>query len=366
MYQAGELGSAEELLDICRECQTALTFDDLLLEPQFSMIDSRKSVDISTYVTPLRQIRIPIIASNMDTVCGEEMCVAMDKIGGIGFLHRYMSNEEQLEIVRKLDTRCTGPIAVAVGVKGVEAHITNLVEAGVAIIVLDVAHGHHKNVGDLLEYLKKQNYTCKRDNAPVEFIAGNVAIPLAVNYLGELGADGIRVGIGPGSLCTTRVVTGHGVPQLTSVAACSIAASRMNKTILADGGIRNSGDIVKALAAGANAVMCGSLLAGTTETPGKVFVNSYTGELYKPYRGMASYEAQSEFYNNDPKAPEGASYRVPFRGPVSDIIENLAAGIQSGLSYSGCMNIKEFQINASWVRTTLAGNTESKPHLMPA
>lgn len=301
----------------------------------------------------------------MDTVCGYDMCVAMDLVGGIGFLHRYMSNEEQLEIVRKLSHVVIGPIAVAVGIRNVEAHVEALVEAGAAVIVLDVAHGYHQAVADLLTTLKAKNLHCKRDNLPVEFIAGNIAIPQAANYLMAHGADALRVGIGPGSLCTTRIVTGHGVPQLTSVASCALAARRENKTILADGGIRNSGDIVKALAAGANTVMCGSLLAGTLETPGEAFVNPSNGELYKVYRGMASYEAQAEFYNESPDAPEGASYRVPFRGPVDKVITTLVAGIRSGLSYSGCKTVKQFQEEASWVRVTPSGSRESQPHLMP-
>lgn len=350
--------SAEIFLKLCAAKQMALTFDDVLLEPQYSEIESRSTIDLTTNITPLRKLQIPLIAANMDTVCESKMAIAIGKLGGLGVLHRYMNYEKQLGEV-SLIYESGVMIAAAVGVKnGIVQHVKDLAEAGCSLIVIDIAHGHHKLVGDLLVELKALELISLRDNLPVEFIAGNVASPQGIDYLVSKGADCVKVGVGPGGACSTREVTGHGMPQLTAIASTALSASKYNKTIIADGGLKNSGDIVKALAAGANTVMCGYLFAGTLESPGEIM---YDNDIsYKEYRGMASGRAQKQFYGNDPDAPEGINTRIPYKGEVAGIVKQLVAGIRSGFSYSGSNNLEEFRTNASWIQITNAGKNESK------
>lgn len=347
--------AAKTLFSLSKDSNTLLTFQDVLLEPQYSEIESRSTISLETNVTPLRKLRIPIVAANMDTVCESAMAIAIGNIGGLGVIHRYMNYEKQVSEVAKtaleLDRLWAPhayrpPVAAAIGVKnGVIEQFHKLVAAGVDIIVIDVAHGDHKLVVDLIGELKK--FEAKSaDGLPVEFIAGNVATPTGVINLCEAGTDAIKVGVGAGSICSTRTVTGHGIPQLTAIAACALQAAHYNKPIIADGGFKNSGDLVKALAAGANAIMTGYLLAGTDETPGyDIF-----GGNGKTYRGMASKEAQKDFYGNNPDAPEGINAVVATKGPVSSVINQLVAAIRSGLSYSGVNNIAELQQEASFVR----------------
>lgn len=362
-YIPGELEAARVFVRECARQEVAATFDDVLLEPGYSEIESRQAIDLETWISPLRKIRIPFIAANMDSVCESNMATAMTEYGGLGIIHRYMTYERQIEEIKKVLTKALPNIGAAVGVKnGVVDHTKQLVEAGCNFIVIDVAHGYHKLVGDLVKELKALNLVA-RDGLPVEYIAGNVAAPDGAQYLCESGADVIKVGVGPGSLCTTRIVTGHGVPQLTAIAACALVAAKYNRTIIADGGIRTSGDVVKALAGGANTVMCGSLFAGTDQAPGEIFTD-VEGNKFKVYRGMASSEAQREFYGNDPDAPEGTSTTIPYKGSLADVLKQLIAGVKSGLSYSGCKTIAELQELASWVRITNASRIESLPHLM--
>lgn len=366
-YKSNGLDAARILLEDCAKNQVASTFDDVLLEPQFSDIGTRSVIGLLTWVSPLRQINIPFIAANMDSVCESKMAIAMDNEGGLGVIHRYMSYERQIEEVTKVaaNSRCANVplVAAAVGVKnGVVDHVKRLVDAGVGIIVIDVAHGHHKLVGDLVHDLRSEAFVAK-DGLPVEYMAGNVATPDGVEYLCLSGADIIKVGVGPGSLCTTRIVTGHGIPQLLAIASCALMASKYNRPIVADGGIRNSGDVVKALAAGANSVMCGSLFAGTDETPGEFFGDP-NGQRYKMYRGMASTEAQRDFYGNDPDAPEGTTTTVRSKGPLADVLKQLVSGVRSGLSYSGSYNLPEFQEKASWISISPSAMRESLPHLL--
>lgn len=345
--------AAKTLFSLSKDSNTLLTFQDVLLEPQYSEIESRSTISLETNVTPLRRLQIPIIAANMDTICEENMAIAMGKLGGLGVIHRYMDYDTQVKkvatTVLELDRLWAPhayrpPVAVAIGVKnGVIEQFHKLVTAGADIIVIDVAHGDHKLVVDLIGELKKFDAK-SADGLPVEFIAGNVATPTGVINLFEAGADAVKIGVGAGSICSTRTVTGHGIPQLTAVAACALQASHYNKPIIADGGFRNSGDLVKALAAGANTIMTGFLLAGADETPG---YNVYES---KTYRGMASKEAQKEFYGNNPDAPEGVNVTIATKGSVSYIIKQLIAGIRSGLSYSGVNNISELQQEASFVR----------------
>lgn len=355
--------SAKELLDLCKEREIALTFNDVLLDPQYSEIESRKSISLETYVTPLRKLEIPIIAANMDSICEVKMAVAMGTHGGLGVIHRYMEYEEQLKQVKMTGDNIpdTSPVAAAIGVKnGIVEHATKLAENGCDIIVIDVAHGHHKLVGDALMTLKALNLVNVRNKIPVEYIAGNVGDHLGTTYLIDKGADCVKVGIGSGSICTTRLVTGHGVPQLIALVTSALTAFSRGKTIISDGGIRLSGDIVKALAAGANTVMCGSILAGTDETPGEIIGGMGFGDKIKVYRGMASFEAQNDYYGNSPEAPEGVTTTVPYKGSVIKVLENLIGGVKSGLSYSGCNNLNELRDRASWILISPAAWAESQ------
>lgn len=351
----------ERFLALCARSNTALTYDDVLLVPQFSEINSRSSVDISTKLK-YRTMQLPLIAANMDTVCDSVMAIAMSKLGGFGVVHRYMSNQQQLEEISKTSQEVTlcDIVAVAIGVNTSFEHVENLIACGANTVVIDVAHGHYNKVGKKIREIKEVQFLAK-DNLPVEIIAGNIATTEGVRFLYAAGVDTIKLGVGPGFLCTTRSVTGHGVPQLYAVAIAkefTFLSKDLHLPMIADGGIKTSGDIVKALACGASAVMLGNMLAGTTEAPGQEFVNS-DGQLCKVYRGMASREAQQEFHGNYVNAPEGITKIIPYKGSVSVVVKSLGAGIQSGLSYSGANNIKELYEKADWVNISTAGLQES-------
>jgi IMP dehydrogenase len=330
----------------------ALCFDDVLLVPKYSEISSRSEVDISNSLDALDKLKfkLPIISSPMDTVTESEMATAMTNVGGLGIIHRYNSIEEQVE----LSKRVQGVSAAAIGVTGdYQERVSELYKAGVSVFCLDVAHGHHILVKNALKYLKN-NYS------GVHFMAGNVATLEGFEALANWGADSIRVGIGGGSICSTRLVSGHGIPTLQSVLDC--VKTSHDVKIIADGGIKTSGDIVKAIAAGADFVMLGSMLAGTQETPGEVLSNT-NGKKYKIYRGMASASAQKNWRGKS-STPEGVSTTIPYKGSVDIILENIAGGIRSGLSYSGCRSIKEFQALAGFVKQTSAGQVESNTHIL--
>ncbi len=358
-YKASFPKAGKSFYTLCKDKETALTFQDVLLEPQYSEIQSRSEVILETWITPLRTLKIPIIAANMDTICESKMAIAMGQLGGMGVIHRYMDYEKQVKEVAKtalvLHDATSIPIAAAIGVKnGVVEQAIKLVAAGADIIVIDVAHGHHKTVVELLTTLKTLDLTAQDiDRTPVEFIVGNVASYDGVYTLFSNGADTVKVGVGAGSICSTRTVTGHGMPQLLAIAIAALAANSFNRPIIADGGFKNSGDIVKALAVGANTIMTGYLLAGTDETPGR---ESYES---KEYRGMASREAQRDFYGNDPDAPEGVVTRVAIKGSVGATIKNLIAGIKSGLSYSGASNLEELRTKGSFVHISNNAYLES-------
>jgi IMP dehydrogenase len=246
------------------------------------------------------------------------------------------------------------PVMGAIGVMVSDIdRATELVEAGVNILIIDVAHGHHSNVKNMISELRKSLPT------HVDIIAGNISTASAAMDLREWGADGLRVGIGGGSLCTTRIKTGHGIPNITSILDCVVDS---NIPVMADGGIRNSGDIAKALGAGASCVMLGSLLAGTNESPGKI-TETRNGSLFKRYRGSASLETKSS-HGQAQKNIEGESTLIPFKGGVKYIIESLNDGVRSALSYSGCRNIPEFNEKATFVEITNSGMIESKAHLL--
>jgi IMP dehydrogenase len=280
----------------------------------------------------------------------------MSLCGGMGVVHRYNNLEDQVSIIAKTKfTNELASIGAAVGMSGdfVERSLAARA-AGANVICVDVAHGHHSMMERCLKTLRDKM------GDDIHIMAGNVATLEAFNALALWGADSIRVGIGGGSICSTRLVTGHGVPTFQSVMDC--AKSEFDAKIIADGGLKTSGDIVKALAAGADFVMLGSMLAGTDETPGEVMTNN-RGTSYKVYRGMASRSAQDSWRNKS-SSPEGIATTVGYKGPVSDILSDIVGGIRSGFSYSGARNLTELHAKATFVQQTAAGQAESNTHIL--
>jgi IMP dehydrogenase len=337
-------------------CPLYLSFDDVLLIPQYSEIESRSMLKTDNELDKNITLELPIISSPMDTVTEHGMAYAMHKSGGLGIIHRYNSIKEQAGIVghMKDESGGVGAIGAAIGVTGdYQERAHELVKAGANVLCVDVAHGHHSMMRDALKHLKEKH----GDN--VHIMAGNVATGQGSLDLASWGADSIRVGIGGGSICSTRLVSGHGVPTLQSVVDCVSAGCPV--PIIADGGIKTSGDVVKALAAGADFVMLGSMLAGTTQSPGEVFDSG--SKKYKVYRGMASSEAQVN-WRGKTSTPEGISTTIPYKGSVFSILDDLRGGIRSGMSYSGARTIKELQTKASFIQQTSAGRNESYTHIL--
>ena len=328
-----------------------LTYDDVLLVPQYSDIRSRSQISIKSDLGKGIELDVPIIASPMDTVSETEMANGLGNMGGIAIIHRYNTIEEQSAMIASMPSEIL--VGAAVGVIGdFKNRARAAVEAGAKLICIDVAHGHH--------ILMKEAITVIKEAMPnVHIMAGNVATLEGFNDLADWGADSIRCNIGGGSICTTRIQTGHGVPGLETILQC--AKSDRDAKIIADGGIKNSGDIVKALAAGADAVMLGSLLAGTDLSPGETFKGS-NGELRKAYRGMASAEAQKDWRGRVSSA-EGVASSIPYRGELYHVVSELQRGIRSGFSYSGARSIKEMRAKAKWLRQTNASAVESSAHV---
>ena len=476
------------MVEIEKLVKEALTFDDVLLVPDYSEVLPHE-VDVSTYITPKIKLNIPIVSAAMDTVTEARLAIALAREGGIGIIHRNMSIEDQAREVEKVKKSESGMIldpvtvrpeatvrealsimerfkisgvpvvdkdgklvgiltnrdlrfvqptdydkpvhlfmtkenlitaeegisleeataifqkykieklpivdkegrikglitikdivkrmqypnackdeigrlrvgaAVGTGEEALE-RVSALVEAGVDLIVIDTAHGHSKRVIETLERIKA--------NFPdLQVVAGNVATAEGTKALIEAGADAVKVGVGPGSICTTRIVAGVGVPQLTAIMEAYSVAKEHGVPIIADGGIRYSGDIVKALAAGASAVMLGNLLAGTEEAPGETIY--FQGRAYKVYRGMGSLGAMSSRISSDRYGqekmekfvPEGIEGRVPYKGKLKDVVFQLVGGLRAGMGYTGARNIKELQEKAKFVRITWAGYRESHVH----
>ena len=336
----------------------ALSYDDVLLVPKYSDIASRSDVDLSTDLDKVITLDIPIVGAPMDTVCGPEMATALSNLGTFGVIHRYCTIEEQSSMVSEVVGNSLGehPVAAAIGATGdfIE-RAEELVGAGAEVICIDVAHGHHAVVKKAIGILKGAY------GNDIHLMAGNVATEEAFVDLSNWGADSIRVGVGGGAACSTRQRTGHGLPVLESIMKCS--ESEGGALLIADGGIRNSGDVVKAIAAGADLVMVGSLLAGTDESPGVVITDERTGHKRKVYRGMASGDAQSS-WRNRVSVVEGVSTTVPYKGSVHDVVGSIVGGIRSGLSYSGCQNLNQLRLTATFVRQTPSGLAESKPHIL--
>jgi IMP dehydrogenase len=343
-----------------KKFQETLSFDDVMLVPQYSNILSRSEVDTRTVLSNNKKtfsLSIPIISANMDTVTESAMAIVMAKMGGLGIIHRFIEVEKQAAEVKKVKGMKL-LVGAAVGVKdGERERIKALVEAGVDLIALDIAHGHSKYAIEKVKFIKKEFPS-------VFVVAGNVATAKGFKDLVDAGADAVKVGIGAGSICTTRVVTGFGIPQISAILDCAPVARKTRVSLISDGGIKSSGDIVKALAAGADAVMMGNVLAGTDEAPGKLI--TMNGKKFKSYRGMASLQANLERpdvkSSEDEIIEEGISAYVPYKGRAEDVIKKMIGGMRSGLSYAGAKNIAELKKNARFVKITPAGLRESNAH----
>ncbi len=356
-----------------------LTFDDVLLIPAESHVLPNE-VDLSTQLADNIKLNIPLISAGMDTVTEGAMAIAMALQGGLGVVHKNMSIQAQASEVANVksvvvpsnatkaavDDQNRLLCAAAVGVTSdTFERAEALLEAGADAIVIDTAHGHSagvlRKIKEFREHFPKQT-----------LIAGNVATGDATRALFDAGVDVVKVGIGPGSICTTRIVAGVGVPQITAIYDAASAAREYHKPIIADGGIKYSGDVVKALAAGGNAVMLGSMLSGTTEAPGDIFEDN--GKKYKRYRGMGSVGAMAQAHGSSDRyfqggvneanklVPEGIEARVEYKGDVSDVVFQINGGLRSGMGYCGAANISELIEKAQFVQITNAGLRESHPH----
>lgn len=329
------------------------SYDDVLIVPKYNKVRSRHDVSLETRVTRNHPLGIPLIAANMDTVCDSKMAIALGKLGGLGVIHRFMTPEQEAEEVRKIKNENL-LAAAAIGVTDYEERSRKLVDSGVDILVLDIAHGHSKRAGKTLDWLKA--------NMPgVDVMVGNIATKDAAEYFLSKGADAVKVGIGPGSMCTTRVMTGAGVPQITAIMDV-YEATKGVIPICADGGIRYPSDLVKALGAGAESIMVGSIFAGTDEAPGEIIEEN--GKKLKLYRGMASYEAtlkkmELNGQSGVPISVEGVKTLVPYRGPIEPIVEKFKGGLASGMTYMGADKILGIVGKADFIHITNSGITES-------
>lgn len=333
------------------------SFDDVLVVPKYNRVNSRKDVSFQTKVTRNHYLDIPFLVANMDTVCESQMAITIGRLGGLGVLHRFMTANDQAQEVIKVKKENL-LVAAAVGVKDFEERIKILNEAGIDILVLDVAHGHSKRVGKTLDYIKEKY-------PKIDVIVGNIATKDAAEYFINKGADALKVGIGPGSMCTTRIMAGAGVPQITAIMDVYEAAQG-RIPVCADGGIRISGDIVKAIGAGADTVMLGSLFSGTIETPGKIIEKS--GKKYKEYRGMASYLATVKKMKLDGKKKdevvhvEGEMTLVEYKGSVVPIVNKLIGGLASGMTYVGADCLERIRGKVDFITISGAGIKESIAH----
>ena len=340
----------------------SFTFDDVTLVPKYSSILPSETIT-STKISHNLNLQIPLMSSAMDTVTESKMAIALSKSGGIGVVHRNLSIQKQVHEVKKVKKN-NFPVGAAIGVnpKDIE-RVYKLLEAKVNLIVIDTAHGHTQKVLSMIKKIKKK---FKKST----LCAGNIATGKAAKFLADAGVDIVKVGIGPGSICTTRLVTGIGVPQLSAILEVKKALKNYKTSIISDGGIKFSGDIAKAIAAGADAVMIGSLFSGTIESPGKTF--KYKGKLYKNFRGMGSVGAmsvgsadryyQEKFKNTSKYVPEGVEGIVKFKGSVNKIIYNLIGGLKSSMGYLGAKTIKDLQKKGEFIKISKAGFYESMVH----
>tara|TARA_B100001057_G_scaffold306612_1_gene306725 strand:- start:295 stop:1374 length:1080 start_codon:yes stop_codon:yes gene_type:complete len=340
----------------------ALTFDDVLLLPKYSDILPSKT-NIFIQLTKKISLKVPFITSAMDTVTESKMAMAIASAGGMGVIHRNLDIKKQSIEVKKVKNKKL-VVGAAIGTNQEDLdRARSLVSNGVDLIVIDTAHGHSKKV--LQTLLKIKKITKK-----IPVCVGNIATAEAAKRLYNDGADIIKVGIGPGSICTTRMVAGIGVPQISAIMEVKKALNKKKIKIISDGGIKFSGDIAKALAAGADAIMMGSIFAGTYESPGKKF--RYNGKFYKQYRGMGSIGAmssgsanryfQKNFKDKSKFVPEGVEGRVEYKGKVEKIIYQLQGGLRSSMGYIGAKNLREINKKAKFIKITKAGFYESMVH----
>ena len=340
----------------------SLTFDDVLLLPQYSSVLPSET-DISLNLTEKVKLKVPFLSSAMDTVTESKMAIAIAKAGGIGVVHRNLNiNKQTNEIIKVKKNRLFVGAAVGTSKEDIE-RAKSLVDNGCDLIVIDTAHGHSEKVLKMLSRLKKIVKS-------IPSCVGNIATGEAANTLSNSGANIMKVGIGPGSICTTRMVAGIGVPQISAIMEVKEALKNKKIRIISDGGVKFSGDIAKALAAGADAIMMGSIFAGTDESPGKKF--KFKGKFFKHYRGMGSIGAmssgsanryfQKNFKDKSKFVPEGVEGRVEYKGNVSKIIYQLKGGLRSSMGYIGAKNLKQISKNAKFIKITKAGFYESMVH----
>jgi IMP dehydrogenase len=360
--------------------QLALTFDDVLLKPQYSGF-LRSEINLGTQLTKKIKLAAPLVSAPMDTVTESELAIALAKAGGIGFIHRNLTVEQQVAEVKKVKQEKL-LVGAAVGSSaGYEDRVKQLVAAGTDVILIDSAHGYAKQVVSAVKFVK--------EHFDVEVMAGNVATAEGAQALVDAGADSIRVGMGPGAICSTRIVSGMGVPQLTALLETSKVGNKHGVPIIADGGINYSGDITKAFAAGASCVMMGRIFAATKEAPGKKvilkpeevparfqsIINGASEYIFKEYRGMGSIGAmqqglkissEDEFHGKDYKSDvliaEGVEGLVPCSGTVEEVVAQLIGGVRSGFYYVGARTIPELWESAQFLQITQASLTESHPH----
>ena len=340
----------------------SLTFDDVLLIPQYSSVLPSET-NISLNLTKKIFLKVPFLSSAMDTVTESKMAIAMALAGGMGVIHRNLSIKDQVKEITKVKNRKL-IVGAAVGTSKEDLERAKaLINNGCDMIVVDTAHGHSAKVLKILSKLKKIEKN-------ISLCVGNIAPGEAAKRLEDSGADIIKVGFGPGSICTTRMVAGIGVPQISAILEVKQALKNKKIKIISDGGIKFSGDIAKALAAGADAIMMGSIFAGTDESPGKKF--KVKGKIYKQYRGMGSIGAmssgsanryfQKNFKDKSKFVPEGVEGRVEYKGSISKIIYQLQGGLRSSMGYIGAKNLGQISKNAKFIKITKAGFYESMVH----
>jgi IMP dehydrogenase len=332
-----------------------ICFDDILMVPQYSEVISRTSVDLKMPIGGDTWLDFPVIASPMDTVCEKDMAIAIAEAGGIGIIHRFMSLKNQIKMVKEVNNynNLNLPVGAALSSTFLEEQVEKLISAGVSMLLIDTANGHSKMAIDATIRLKNLV------GDSVHIMSGNVATAEGYVALDAAGADSIRVGIGGGSMCTTRIVSGHGIPTLSSIINVRETKDKfgLNAAIVADGGIRNTGDMIKAFAAGADSVMLGSMLAGTDESPGSLHFKG--DKKFKAFRGMASKEANKD---KDIAVAEGVSTMIPYKGSVKDIFKDIKGGIGSGCSYSGVDFLCNLYQESMYVKVSPLTVKESMPH----
>lgn len=336
-----------------------LTFDDVCLVPQYNNVPSRTEPDTYTWMTKDIEVRMPLIPANMDTVMGLDLARVMHQNGALPIFHRFASVEDQIGWVEELE----GDLFVSCGIADND-DILKILDSKPKGVCVDVAHGHSDRMHRMVDKVKNHNPN-------VQVIAGNVCTPMAYQDLVNAGADAVKVGIGPGAACTTRMVTGFGVPQFTAVRQCAEIANKLRVPIIADGGIRDSRDVVLALAAGASTVMMGKMFALTKESAAEKQNSAEEGTLYgkgvgplmAKYRGQASADFQNEFYGGlkEKTVAEGTDFWAPVTGSAQDLIDDILGGLRSGLTYGGARNIKELQRKAEFMQVSANYSAESNP-----